>query len=318
MSIALGALALAAPAAAEDKYPSKPVRFIIGQPPGGATDTFGRAVADGLSRIWGQPTIVENKTGANTIVSAEYVVRSAPDGYTIWVASDGGYVNNVFLYSKLSFDPRKDMTPITRLVNVHQLLVAPASLPANNVKEFIALMKKDGSKYNYASPGVGDGGHINFEWFKTVAGFEMTHIPYKGTPPAMQGLLAGDAHAFLGSALSMDQYIKTGKIKPIVVSGSVRTSKYPDVGTLDEAGLSNVSFGFWLALAAPAGTPPAVVKKIADDTRKVMSDPAFRAKYVEPFGFNTVNDSPDEFAAFLKTAFTEAEKKVKASGAKLD
>jgi tripartite-type tricarboxylate transporter receptor subunit TctC len=308
----------AGPVAQAQNYPTKPVRFILGQPPGGATDTFGRAIAQGLSEIWGQPTIVENKPGANTILAAEYVARSAPDGYTIWVAADGGLVNNLFLYSKLPFDPRKDFALITRLVNVHQVLVVPTSMPVGNIKDFVALMKKDGSKYNYASPGVGDGGHINIEWFKVAAGFDMTHIPFKGTPPAMQSILAGDTHAFIGSILSMDQYIKTGKVKPIVISGKIRSSKYPEVGTLAEAGYSNVAFGFWLALVASAGTPPDIVKKIADDTRKVMTNPAFRAKYIDPFEFQTVNDSPEEFAAFLKTDFVDAEKRVKASGAKLD
>jgi tripartite-type tricarboxylate transporter receptor subunit TctC len=320
MAVVFAALAafVLAPSAGAQNYPTKPVRFIIGQPPGGATDTFGRAIAQGLSEIWGQPTIVENKPGANTMLAGEFVARSAPDGHTIWVAADGGLVNNLFLYSKIPYDPRKDFGLITRLVNVHQLLVVPVSLPASNITEFVALMKKDGAKYNYASPGVGDGGHINFEWFKVAAGFDLTHVPYKGTPPAMQGLLAGDAHAFIGSALSMEQYIKTGKIKPLVISGSVRSSKFPEVGTLAEAGLSNVAFGFWLALVTSAGTPAEIAKKIADDTRKVMSTPAFRAKFIEPFEFQAVNDSPDEFAAFLKTNLVEAEKKVKASGAKLD
>jgi tripartite-type tricarboxylate transporter receptor subunit TctC len=299
-------------------YPTKPVRFIIGQTPGGATDIFGRAIAQGLSEMWGQPTIVENKPGANTIIAAEMVAHAAPDGYTIWVAGDVGLTHNLFMYSKLPYDPRKDFALITRLVKIHQMMIVPTALPANNIAEFVALMKKEGSRYNYASQGIGDPGHINMEWFKTVAGFDMVHIPYKGTPAAMQGLLANEAHVFIGSVLSTEQYIKTGRVKPMVISGKIRSSVYPDVPTLAEAGYPNVVFGIWLALVTAAGTPPDIVKKIADDTRKVMTNPAFRAKFIDPFEFETVNDSPEEFAAFQKADLIEAEKKVKASGAKLD
>ena len=193
-----------------------------------------------------------------------------------------------------------------------------STLPVNNLKEFVALMKKDGPKMNYASPGIGDPGHINFEWFKLAAGFDMVHVPYKGTAPALQGMLAGEAHAFLSSVLTTEQYVKTGKMKPIVISGKVRSSIYPNLETIHEQGYPQVAFGFWLALVTTAGTPPAIVRKISDDTRKVMTSPAFREKYIQPYEFEALSDTPEEFADFLKADIVEAEKKVKASGAKLD
>ena len=309
--------AAASPAAAQS-YPTKPVRFVVAQPPGGGTDTIGRAVAQGLSELWGQPTIVENKPGANTIVGAEYVARAAPDGYTIWVAGDVGLTHNLFMYSKLPYDPRKDFALITRLLRIHSLLIVPSSLPANNLKEFVTLMKKDGAKMNFGSPGIGDPSHIGMEWFKNQAGFEMVHVPYKGMAPALQGMLAGEIQSVIVSVLTADQHIKTGKVKPIAISGNARSKTFPDVQTIPEQGYPNVSFSFWLALAAPAGTPPDIVKKIAADTRKVLYDPAFRAKYIDPYGYELLGDTPEEFAAFYKSDLIESEKKVKASGAKLD
>jgi tripartite-type tricarboxylate transporter receptor subunit TctC len=308
---------LAFPAAAQN-YPTKPVRFVVAQPPGGGTDTIGRAVAAGLSELWSQPTIVENKPGANTIVGAEYVARSPADGYTIWVAGDVGLTHNLFMYSKLPYDPRKDFALITRLLRIHSLLIVPSSLPANNLPEFVALMKKDGAKMNYGSPGIGDPSHIGMEWFKNQAGFDMVHVPYKGMAPALQGMLAGEIQSVIVSVLTGEQHIKTGKVKPIAISGNARSKTFPDVQTIPEQGYPNVSFSFWLALTAPAGTPPDIVKKIAADTRKVLYDPAFRAKYIDPYGYELLGDTPEEFAAFYKNDLIESEKKVKASGAKLD
>jgi tripartite-type tricarboxylate transporter receptor subunit TctC len=316
-ALCAAALCVSLPAAAQN-YPNKPVRFVVAQPPGGGTDTIGRAVAQGLSDLWGQPTIVENKPGANTIVGAEYVARSAPDGYTIWVAGDVGLTHNLFMYSKLPYDPRKDFALITRLLRIHSLLIVPSSLPANNLPEFVALMKKDGAKMNYGSPGIGDPSHVGMEWFKNQAGFDMVHVPYKGMAPALQGMLSGEIQSVIVSVLTGEQHIKTGKVKPIAISGNARSKTFPDVKTIPEQGYPNVSFSFWLALAAPAGTPPDIVNKIAADTRKVLYDPAFRAKYIDPYGYELLGDTPEEFAAFYKTDLIESEKKVKASGAKLD
>ncbi len=314
---AAAALSFALPAAAQN-YPTKPVKFVVAQPPGGGTDTIGRAVAQGLSDLWGQPTIVENKPGANTIVGADYVARSPADGYTIWVAGDVGLTHNLFMYSKLPYDPRKDFALITRLLRIHSLLIVPSSLPANSLKEFVALMKKDGAKMNYGSPGIGDPSHIGMEWFKMQAGFDITHVPYKGMAPALQGMLSGEIQSVIVSVLTGEQHIKTGKVKPIAISGNVRSKTFPDVQTIPEQGYQNVSFSFWLALVAPAGTPDDIVKKIAADTRKVLYDPAFRAKYIDPYGYELLGDTPAEFADFLKADLVESEKKVKASGAKLD
>jgi tripartite-type tricarboxylate transporter receptor subunit TctC len=298
-------------------FPTKPVKMVVPFAPGGATDTIGRSLAQGLSDLWGQPVIVENKPGANTIVGSEFLAKSDPDGYTIMVAGDAGLTHNLFLYSKLPYDPRTDFSLITRLLRVHSLLVVPTSLPVNNLKEFVALAKKNGANMNYGSPGVGDPSHIGMEWFRSVAGFEMVHVPYKGMGPALAAMLSGDIQALITSVISSQQHIQSGKIKPIVISGK-KSDRFPKLPTLAEEGYPDITFGFYLALVAPAKTPPAVIKKIADDTRKVMNDPAWRKKYIDAFGYELIADTPEEFAEFYKKDLIGAEKRVKISGAKLD
>ena len=319
--LALGAaaatLCLAAPADAQN-FPTKPVRLVIPFAPGGATDTIGRAVAQGLSDLWGQPVIGENKPGANTIVGSEFTAKAPGDGYTILIAGDAGLTHNLFMYSKLPYDPRKDFKPVIRILRVHSLIAVPSTMQVNNLKEFVALMKKDGAKMNYGSPGVGDPSHIGMEWFRSVAGFDMQHVPYKGMGPALQGMLSGEIQALITSVISSEQHIKAGKVKPIVISGSKRSDSLPNVPTLTEEGYAGITLGFWLALVVPASTPDDIVKKISDDTRKVLNDPAFRAKYITPYGYEVIADTPAEFAAFYKEDLVAAEKRVKISGAKLD
>jgi tripartite-type tricarboxylate transporter receptor subunit TctC len=315
-ALASAAALLSAPAMAQG-FPTKPVKVIVPFAPGGATDTIGRSVAQGLSELWGQPVIVENKPGANTIVGSEFLAKSAPDGYTLMVGGDAGLTHNLFMYSKLPYDPRKDFALVTRLLRVHSLLAVPTTVPVNNLKEFIALAKKDGAKMNYGSPGIGDPSHIGMEWFRSVAGFEMVHIPYKGMGPALAAMLSGDLQALITSVISSEQHIKSGKIKPIVISGK-KSDRFPELQTLAEAGFPEITFGFYLALVAPANTPPDIVKKIADDTRKVMTAPAWRGKYIDPFGYELIVDTPEQFAAFYKEDLIGAEKRVKLSGAKLD
>ena len=308
-----GSLSLASNAEAQN-YPTKPVTMIVPHPPGAATDGIARGVAQGLSKLWGQTIIVENKPGANQILAAEYTARSAPDGYTILVVADAPVAMNQYLYAKLPYNPDKDLMPITRWVEVHSALIVQASLPVSNAKEFVGYMKQNGSKLNYSSPGFGDNSHINMEWFKKVAGFEMLHIPYVGMAAAVQALLTGDAQAVICSIITADQHIKTGKLKPLAISGSVRSSLYPNMQTFTEAGYPNVSSSFLLGLVAPAGTPAPIIAKIAADTKKVLFDPAFRAKYTTPFEYEMGGDGPEEFAAYIKKKQAMWETRIKAAG----
>ena len=313
---ALGIAALTASAQAQN-YPTKPVRLVLPLAAGGGTDVMARPIAQRLSEIWGQPVIVENRPGANQIVGMEYVAKAAPDGYTILVAGEAGVTFNKYMYSKLPYDSIKDFEGISRLIEVNAFLAVPTSLPANNAKEFVALIKKDGEKMNYGSPGIGDPMHVGMEWFKSVAGFPLQHVPYKGAAAAQMGILSGETHAQLTTALSADQHIKAGKLKVIVMSGARRSPAFPNVETLSEAGYP-IRFGYYLALLAPKGTPVAILNKLAADFKTVMNEPGYRAKYIDPYDFELINDTPTEFNAFLKTDIVAAEKKIKDSGARLD
>jgi tripartite-type tricarboxylate transporter receptor subunit TctC len=234
------------------------------------------------------------------------------------LTGEAGITFNKYMYSKLPYDTMKDYVGITRLVQVHAILTVPAALPAKDAKEFVALMKKYGANMNYGSPGIGDPMHIGMEWFKNVAKFDLTHVPYKGGAAALQGILRGDVQAVITSGLTAEQHIKSGKLKVLVVSGKKRMSLFPDVQTLAEAGYPDVAFGYYLAMLAPAGTPKKILDKIATDVRTVMNEPAFKSKFVDPYDNQLINDSPDEFASFLKEDIVKAEAKVKVSGAKLD
>ncbi len=303
------------PASAQD-YPDKTVTLVVPYNPGGATDTIGRIVADGLAKVWDQSVVVENKPGAGSNIGAAYVAHQPADGYTLLVATDPALVLNQWVYDDLPYKA-SDFDPVTHLINVHSILVVPPSLGVSTLEEFVDLMKKDGSKYNYGSPGVGDGSHIGMEWFKNEAGgFEMTHIPYTGMGPTVQGMLSGDIQALIVSVVTAQQHIEAGKMIPLAVSGSVRSPMLPDVPTFAEQGYPTIRLGFSAGLLAPAGTPLEVRTKIADAAREALSDPAFREKFVDGFGYEVVSSSPDEFAEFLKTESEVARKKVELAGAK--
>jgi tripartite-type tricarboxylate transporter receptor subunit TctC len=315
--LALGLTALTISAQAQN-YPTKPVRLVLPLAAGGGTDVMARPIALRLTEMWGQQVIVENRPGANQIVGMEYVSKAAPDGYTILLAGEAGVTFNKYMYSKLPYDSLKDFEGISRIVEAKAFLAVPASLPANNAKEFIALMKKQGEKMNYGSPGIGDPMHLGMESFKSAAGFPLLHVPYKGAAAAQVGLLSGETHAQITTALSADPHIKAGKMKLIVISGTRRSPAFPEVETLAEAGFPNTKFGYYLALMAPKGTPAPILRKIAADVKTVMNEPAFRSKYVDPYDFDLINDTPEEFTEFLKRDIVAAEKTVKESGARLD
>ena len=317
IGVCVALLSLTLPSGAQT-YPDRPVRLIVPLAAGGATDVFARAIAQGWSEMWGQPVIVENKPGANQIVGMEYGAHAKPDGYTIILTGEAGITFNKYMYSKLPYDTLRDFAGISRLVEVKAFLAVPASLPANNAKEFVDLMNKQNGKLNYGSPGVGDPMHVGMEWFKNTAKVNVLHVPYKGSAAALQGMLSGEVQAMITSALSVGQQIEAGKVKVIVVSGGRRFPAFPNVQTLAEAGYPDVKFGYYLALLAPSGTPQAILQKISADTKKIMTNPAFRAKYVDPYDSELVNDTPEEFSAFLKRDMVAAEEKIRISGAKLD
>jgi len=305
----------AAPSAAQD-YPARPVTLVVPYGPGGATDSIGRAIADGLAKELKVSVVVENKAGAGSNIGANYVAHQKPDGYTLLVATDPSLFLNEFVYKELPFSPEKDFDPVTHVMNVHSILVAAPSLGVNDLKGFIAKMKAEGAKYNYGSPGVGDGSHLGMEWLKNEAGgFELTHIPYTGMGPSVQGMLSGDHQALIVSVVTIKPQIEAGKAIPIAVSGKTRAPGLPDIPTFAEQGFPQIRLGFAVGLMAPKGTPLEIRTKIADAVRAAFTSPEYQKKYVEGFGYEVIAGTPQEFAEFLKVERENAKRVVKLAGA---
>ncbi len=316
--LCLAATAGISPIAVAQVYPSKPVKLIVPYPPGAPVDNVARGLSEALGALWAQPVIVENRAGANEIIAVSAVVKAPADGYTLLLGSDAAFVHNAMLFSNLPYDPAKDLVPVTRVVLVNMVLIVKGDLPARDVKEFVTLMKKDGSKHSYASAGAGGTTHIAMEGFKQNAGFEFVHVPYKGIAPAVQDMLGGTIDAMFAGATAAVPHLKSGKVKVLAISGTKRAKVLPDVPTFAESGFPKVEANFYLGLAAPRGTPVTVVNKIAADVRKVLEDKAFLERFIEPFGFEPVGDTPAQFAAFVKRDWEVSGPKIRALGVKLD
>ena len=319
LSRALAGLALIFSAhAAAQGWPSKPVRLVVAYPPGGGIDVMGRQLAEKLSPVWGQPVVVENKPGANTILATETVAKSAPDGHTILLTTDATFSINPHLYAKLPFDTEHDFIPVTMLVLLQQLLVANPALPANTLPELIRLAKEKPGAINYASYGSGSQPHLSGEMLKYKAGIDLTHVPYKGISLAVPAVMAGEVQlTFAGIATSMPQ-LKSHRIKAIAIGGPKRSPLLPEVPTFAELGYPEVETHAWFGLFLPAGSPREAVERIYRDTRKILEEPQFRQKQLVDKGYDVVGSSPQDFAAYIRTDSEHRARAVKISGAKAE
>jgi len=312
------ALLLAATGASAQNYPTKPVRIVVPLSPGGPVDVITRALSARLTELWGQPVVIDNKPGANEIVGAENVANAKGDGYTLFMATDPSISQNQFLYSKLPYDPINAFAPVTRVALANMALFVPASLPANNLKEFIAYAKQKPGKIPYGSTGIGNATHLSMAWLENRTGITLNHIPYKGLAPVIQDMLSGQVEAAFGALSVLEPHIKAGKIKALAISGTERPKLLPNVPTITEAGYENIDANFNIALLAPRDTPKELVNKIANDVRKIIREPAFREKYIDGFAFELVASTPEEFAAYIVKDRIRQEQRIKISGAKLD
>jgi tripartite-type tricarboxylate transporter receptor subunit TctC len=299
-------------------YPNKPVRLIVPYAPGGPADVMVRAIGQKMGESWGQPFVVENKPGANEIIAAEYVAKSPADGYTFLIASDGAYSLNQALYPKLPYDSARDFAPVSKLAIGNLMLVTRLDFPAENVNEFIDRVKRNPGKFNYASIGAGGVNHLASAWFINIHGLQMEHIAYKGLPAAVQELMAGRIDAMFAVTGGVATLIETKKIKALAVSGRQRQPAAPNVPTFAEVGYPNFDASYYFGVVAPKGTPMEIRSRFARDMSSVINTPEFKSKYLQPLGFDAVGDTPDQFAAFLKTDSEIGAQKVKISGAKLD
>ncbi|SCK34315.1 Tripartite-type tricarboxylate transporter, receptor component TctC [Variovorax sp. HW608] len=322
---ALAAFTLVAgSAAAEAAWPTKPVRIVVPFAPGGTTDILARAVAPELSKAFGQPFIVDNRAGAGGNVGAEIVARSPNDGYTLLMGTVGTHGINRALYPKLPYDPIKDFAPITLVAavpNVMEMNVDKAkALGINSVADFVKYAKANPGKLNMASSGSGTSIHLAGELFKSMTGSYMTHIPYRGSGPALMDMVAGNADVMFDNLPSSMQQIKGGKLKALAVTSAKRSPALPDVPTVEEVGgplLKGYEASSWFGLLAPAGTSPDIINRIQQEVAKSLSTPAIKEK-MEAQGAIPSGNTPAEFAKFIASEHEKWAKVVKASGAKVD
>ena len=311
-------IALCATAAQAQTYPSKPIRMVVPYTAGGPADLLVRGLGQKLQEAWGQQIVVENKPGANEIIAAQDIAKSPPDGYHYLLASDAVFSLNAYLYSKLPYDPVRDFTPVSRLVNANLMLVARPDFPAGSVRELVDYAKKNPGKLNYGSVGAGGVNHLAMAWFNTQNGLEMQHVPYKGLVQGLQDIMTSRLDLMFAVIGGAAPHLKAGKMRGLAVSGRTHNVLISEVPTFTEAGFPNFDASFYFGIAAPAGTPRELVYKMAQEAGKIVRTSEFKEKYLINLGFEAVGDTPAEFAAFLKQDRELAAKKVKASGAKLD
>lgn len=317
--LACTASALLAPAALAqaNDYPSRPIRLIVPFGAGGSTDMVARLLADKMTALLGKAVVVDNRGGAGGSIGASEIARAAPDGYTIGMATVSTHGANPAIFSKLPYDAIKDFAPITNVMSVPSVLVVNASVPAKNMKEFVALAKAYPGKYTFASPGTGSLGHANIENFMNLAGIQMLHIPYKGAGQAINDALAGQVNAMTDNLPSTLPHIKSGKLRPLAVLAFKRSELLPDVPTYSELGYPGMGDGGWFGLVAPAGTPPAIIKKLNETAHKIMAMPDYLERQRGISG-ESMGNTPEEFGKQIKVAIDRYTAVAKRANIQLD
>jgi tripartite-type tricarboxylate transporter receptor subunit TctC len=294
----IAALVFSAPAMAE--YPDRPIRIILPYSPGGGADVVARPLAVELGKRLGVSVIIENKGGASGNIAMEYVAHSPADGYTLVLPLTAQVSVNQNLYKKLPYDAEKDFAPITVLGRAAYFLAINPAVPAKNLQEFIALAKKNPGKFSYASTGLGSGLHLSMELFKSIAGIDLVHIPYKGGSEAYTDLLAGRVEAMFVGAGSAKQWIDSGRMRALAVSTTQRAAVLPNVPTFAEAGLPGFESDVWYALLAPKATPPAVQKKLHDEVVAALQSPELQ-KALTDNGIKPIGGTPQELTDYMKS-----------------
>ena len=311
------ALAVVATGAHAQAYPNKPIRLVVGFAPGGAADTVARALSEPLGRALGQPIVVENRAGAGSSIAAENVARSAPDGYSVLIASPASISVNPALNAKLSYKP-SDLLPITKVSSSPLLIVVNPATGISSVKDLVDQAKKAPGKLNYATSGVGSAPHFGAAYFSQIAGVDMVHVPFKGGSPAVTSLVAGDTQVSFATPPSVLGMVKAGRLRALAVTQRDRSSLMPEIPGMAEAGVPDYAIAFWYGLFVPAGTPPDIVKKLFDATIAAAKEPAVKAALAREGTEVELSRSPQEFAAFLAEDSKFWIKLAKESGATAD
>jgi tripartite-type tricarboxylate transporter receptor subunit TctC len=289
-----------ADAAAQSAYPNKPIRLIVPSPPGDGSDLMARAIGERLTAAWGQPIVVDNKPGAGGRVGTEAAVKAPADGYTLIMGNAGSNGINAALYKDLGYDLERDFVPITQVMRAPNVLVIHPALPAQNVRELIALFKANPGKYSYASGGNGSSAHFSAELFKSMAGVDVVHVPYKGATPALTDVIGGQVAMFMGNLPPAIGHIKANRVRALAVTTAQRSPLVPELPTIAESGLPGFETVAWFGLFAPAGTPRDIVDRIRAEVAKIVQQPEIRER-IATLGGEPVGNTPEAFAAIAKS-----------------
>jgi tripartite-type tricarboxylate transporter receptor subunit TctC len=295
-------------------YPDRQIKIISPFATGGIADTFSRVIAQGLSESWGQPVIVENKTGGGGNIGSDFVAKAAPDGYTLVMGNIGSHAVNPYLMKNMPYDPLRDFQPVAYVLDAEGLLVVSPDVPSKSVPELIAYIKANPGKISYGSGGVGTTSHLAGELFKSLAKVDMTHIPYKGNAPAITDLIGGQTQVMFATMPTVLPYVKSGKLKALAVIGGTRSPSLPDVPTVSET-LPGFDVSNWIGIFAPNGTPPSIVSKLNTEIVKVMQQPNVQ-KRLDTEGAKFKVMTPEAFGAFQKNEAQKWAKTIRDSGLK--
>lgn len=304
-------------ALASDPYPNRPIKLVIPYPAGGGTDSFARPLALQLSTRLGQSVVVENRGGAGGSIGMESVSRAPADGYTLLLALTPQLAVNGALYDKIPYDPIKSFSPISLIAEAPYLLLVNPTLPVNTTKELLALAKAENGKLTYASSGNGSGAHMAAELLISMTGVPMTHVPYKGGGPALSDVLAGHVKVLFAPAVSSLQYIQTGRLKALAITGDKRLSSLPNVPTIAESGVPGYDSTVWYAMLAPPNTPREVVTRINTELLQILKDPSFKSM-MSLNGIEPIGSSPEGLTSYINKETIKWSKVIKSAGIKAD
>ena len=303
--------------AASDQYPNRPIKLVLPYPAGGGTDSFARPLALQLSTRLGQSVVVENRGGAGGSIGMEFVARAPADGYTLLLALTPQLAVNGALYEKIPYDPIKSFSPISLIAEAPYLLLVNPKLPVTTTKEFLALAKAENGKLTYASSGSGSGAHMAAELLISMAGIPMTHVPYKGGGPALSDVLAGHVKVLFAPAVSSMQYIQTGRLRALAITGDKRLSSLPNVPTIAESGVPGYDSTVWYAMLAPPNTPREVVTLINAELLQILKDPSFKSM-MSLNGIEPIGSSPEGLTSYINKETIKWSKVIKGAGLKAD
>jgi tripartite-type tricarboxylate transporter receptor subunit TctC len=304
-------------AAAAQSYPSKAIRMIVPFPAGSTPDIVGRTLAQKLHDAWQQPVVVDNKTGAGGNIGTAEAAHAAPDGYTLLIGINGPIAVNKALYKALPYDPEKDLKPISLLASGPQILAVHPSVPAADLRQLVDYAKRNPDKLSYGSVGAGSASHLTMELLKSQAGIALVHVPYRGFPPLVQDLLAGNIQASFAIVPAVLPQIKAGKLKGLAVTSAARSALAPEIPTVAEQGLPSFDATAWIGLLAPGALPPEIAARLSEETQRAMRAPEVR-ELLGRQGFDVVGGTPGQFAAFIKSETEKWTRIVKATGARAE